>query len=111
VVLILSGNLSFLNWLTILPSIMCFDDRALAWCFTVSSHARRQVCKIQKLYHDGRSPRPTRGLRIRWIMEVFLGLLLAYLSIPVLQNLFSSRQIMNTSFDSLRIVNTYGAFG
>ena len=44
------------------------------------------------------------GLRIRWIMEVFLCLLLAYLSIPVVQNLFSSRQVMNTSFDSLRIV-------
>ena len=53
----------------------------------------------------------TLGLRIRWIMELFLGLLLAYLSIPVVQNLFSSRQIMNTSFDSLRIINTYGAFG
>ncbi|XP_028406476.1 lipase maturation factor 1-like isoform X1 [Dendronephthya gigantea] len=111
VVLIFSGNLSFLNWLTILPSIMCFDDKALAWCFPVSSHARRQVCKLQKLHLDGNSRRPSKGLRIRWIMDVFLGLLLAYLSIPVVQNLFSSRQIMNTSFDSLRIVNTYGAFG
>ncbi|XP_028413940.1 lipase maturation factor 1-like isoform X2 [Dendronephthya gigantea] len=111
VVLIFSGNLSFLNWLTILPSIMCFDDKALAWCFPVSSHARRQVCKLQKLHLDGNSRRPSKGLRIRWIMDVFLGLLLAYLSISVVQNLFSSRQIMNTSFDSLRIVNTYGAFG
>ena len=40
-----------------------------------------------------------------------LAVLLAYLSIPVVQNLFSSRQLMNTSFDSLRILNTYGAFG
>ena len=30
-VLIASGNLSFLNWLTILPSIWCFDDRFLVW--------------------------------------------------------------------------------
>ena len=29
VVLILSGNLSFLNWLTIAPAIMCFDDAFL----------------------------------------------------------------------------------
>lgn len=27
------------------------------------------------------------------------------------QNLLSSKQIMNTSFDSFRLVNTYGAFG
>lgn len=37
--------------------------------------------------------------------------MVAYLSIPVVQNLLSSRQAMNTSFDSFRIVNTYGAFG
>ncbi|KAK7918739.1 hypothetical protein WMY93_010023 [Mugilogobius chulae] len=34
-----------------------------------------------------------------------------FLSVPVVMNLVSSRQVMNTSFDPLRIVNTYGAFG
>ena len=29
VILILSGNLSFLNWLTIVPALACFDDDAL----------------------------------------------------------------------------------
>ena len=51
------------------------------------------------------------GYYIHQASSVFLGLLLAYLSVPVVQNLFSTRQMMNTSFDSLRIVNTYGAFG
>lgn len=51
------------------------------------------------------------GYYIRKVSSLFLGLLLAYLSIPVVQNLLSSKQMMNTSFDSLRIVNTYGAFG
>ena len=51
------------------------------------------------------------GYYIRQVSSLFLGLLLAYLSIPVVQNLLSSKQMMNTSFDSLRIVNTYGAFG
>lgn len=37
--------------------------------------------------------------------------LLARLSVPVVVNLLSPRQAMNTSFDPLRIVNTYGAFG
>jgi hypothetical protein len=29
--LILGGNLSFLNWLTIVPALACFDDSFLAW--------------------------------------------------------------------------------
>ena len=51
------------------------------------------------------------GYYIRQASSLALALLLAYLSIPVVQNLLSSRQLMNTSFDSLRILNTYGAFG
>lgn len=51
------------------------------------------------------------GLCVRRVFELMLGFVLAYLSIPVVQNLLSSRQAMNTSFDSFRIVNTYGAFG
>jgi len=33
------------------------------------------------------------------------------LSVPVILNLMSVNQTMNTSFDSFRIINTYGAFG
>ncbi len=33
-VLILSGNLAFLNWLTALPAVMCFDDTALSFLFS-----------------------------------------------------------------------------
>ncbi|XP_074605963.1 lipase maturation factor 1-like [Acropora palmata] len=110
VILIISGNLSFLNWLTILPSIMCFDDKSLAFLFSPSS-AKDDVIKIQELSKAGAGPRPTRGLCIRRVFEVMLGAMLAYLSIPVVQNLLSSQQAMNTSFDSFRIVNTYGAFG
>jgi membrane protein implicated in regulation of membrane protease activity len=53
----------------------------------------------------------TLGYYVRQASSVGLALLLAYLSIPVVQNLLSSKQMMNTSFDSLKIVNTYGAFG
>lgn len=45
------------------------------------------------------------------MFNISLGCLIAYLSIPVIQNLLSPRQAMNTSFDPLRLVNTYGAFG
>src|SRR5207248_4878640 len=40
-----------------------------------------------------------------------LSLLVAYLSIQPIANLISDRQMMNTSFDRLSLVNTYGAFG
>ena len=40
-VLIASGNLSFLNWLTIVPILACFDDRALL--AIVPRRARRRL--------------------------------------------------------------------
>ncbi len=51
------------------------------------------------------------GMLIRRVMNICLGILIGFLSVPVVMNLVSSRQVMNTSFDPLRIVNTYGAFG
>ncbi|XP_061180484.1 lipase maturation factor 1-like [Saccostrea echinata] len=108
VVLIISGNLSFLNWLTIVPSLACFDDPSLAWMFSSKSGSvRDQVCQLQ---HKG-TPTLKVGNYIRRVFNISLGCLIAYLSIPVVQNLLSPRQAMNTSFDPLRIVNTYGAFG
>lgn len=53
----------------------------------------------------------TSGMLIRRVVNVSLGVLIGCLSAPVVMNLVSSRQVMNTSFDPLRIVNTYGAFG
>lgn len=59
------------------------------------------------------SPNPTLGLGclVRQVVNISLGILVAWLSVPVVINLLSSRQVMNTSFNPLRIVNTYGAFG
>lgn len=111
VVLIISGNLSFLNWLTIVPSIACFDDKSLQWLFPSSfSDLKHRVIILQQERKSSGSIREL-GSYIRTVFNVSLGVLLAYLSIPILKNLMSSRQVMNTSFDSLRIVNTYGAFG
>jgi hypothetical protein len=39
------------------------------------------------------------------------GIVIAYLSIPVVKNIASKKQLMNASFGPLRLVNTYGAFG
>ena len=45
VILIISGNLSFLNWLTIVPSLACFDD--LSWSCLFSSVAKKKVVCLQ----------------------------------------------------------------
>ncbi|KAM9426120.1 lipase maturation factor 1 isoform 2-T3 [Pholidichthys leucotaenia] len=110
-VLIVSGNLSFLNWLTIVPSLACFDDAALGFLFRSGVGAKGTVLQIQNQDAAGRAPRPSRGMLVRRVVNVSLGILIGWLSVPVVLNLLSSRQVMNTSFDPLRIVNTYGAFG
>ncbi|XP_029384078.1 lipase maturation factor 1 [Echeneis naucrates] len=111
VVLIVSGNLSFLNWLTIVPSLACFDDASLGVLFRSGGGAKNAVLKIQSEDAAGRTPRPTKGMMMRRVVNISLAVLIGYLSVPVVMNLLSSRQVMNTSFDPLRIVNTYGAFG
>ncbi|XP_012678682.1 lipase maturation factor 1 [Clupea harengus] len=112
VVLIVSGNLSFLNWLTIVPSLACFDDAALSFLFgRGQGGSRSQVQKIQEEESAGKAPPPTKGMLVRRVLNVCLGILIGFLSVPVVMNLLSSKQVMNTSFDPLRIVNTYGAFG
>ena len=40
-----------------------------------------------------------------------LAVIVAVMSIPVVINMLSARQIMNTSFNSFHLVGTYGAFG
>ena len=44
---------------------------------------------------------------VSWIVVI----LVVMLSVPVVVNLLSDNQAMNTSFNKLHIVNTYGAFG
>ena len=46
VILIISGNLSFLNWLTILPSIFCFDDFTVSCLF--SERVRKNIVDIKR---------------------------------------------------------------
>ncbi|XP_042096455.1 lipase maturation factor 1 isoform X3 [Ovis aries] len=113
VVLIISGNLSFLNWLTIVPSLACFDDATLGGLFPSGpGRLKDQVLKIQEEEARGPGALRTRAGRVaRGMVNLALGVLVAWLSIPVVLNLLSPRQVMNSSFNPLRIVNTYGAFG
>ncbi|MFL6541369.1 MAG: lipase maturation factor family protein, partial [Chthoniobacterales bacterium] len=100
VVIALSGNLSFLNWLTILPALACFNDR-----FWSKLLPRGLTNRAERAAASAEVSRPM--LRTAWAIAAVVGVL----SIQPMLNLFSSRQIMNTSFDPLELVNTYGAFG
>ncbi len=100
-ILMASGNFSFLNWLAIVPCIACFDDQFLRKFFP-----KRMLQNIGHVQQG--SQKTHHGYAIA---ATFLLILVAWLSIPVIANMLSSHQIMNTSFNNLHLVNTYGMFG
>lgn len=107
-VLIVSGNLSFLNWLTMLPAVFCLDDAFLSRLFIPVHTTSASVAAYMHLAGA------TAGAGVpfgRQLANFLFGTLIGTLSIPVVQNLVAKRQLMNASFDPLRLVNTYGAFG
>ncbi len=101
IVLILSGNLSFLNWLTIIPCLACFDDSF--WRKVLPSFITRRAPGPEAVALP-----PSQG---RFIVSLAFAGIVACLSAGPVRNLLSSQQFMNTSFDRLHLVNTYGAFG
>src|SRR5262249_24895213 len=92
-ILIISGTLSFLNLLTIVPALACFDDTFFARFLPKRLQTRR--------------PASIRHRRVALTYACIVGVL----SIGPVVNLFSPHQAMNASFDPLHLVNTYGAFG
>jgi len=108
-VLISTGNLSFLNWLTIVPSIWYLDDKFVAFAFSDASI--KTVLNLQSEDKVNKTLKKSRTPRLRQVISALVACLLAYLSVPIVYNLASPRQAMNRSFDPLRLVNTYGAFG
>lgn len=98
--LIISGNLSFLNWLSIVPALACFDDG-----FWEKLLPKVLVRKARQAETHAVVSKPM--LTTGWIVTA----LVAILSIQPVMNMISPGQIMNTSFEPLDLVNTYGAFG
>jgi hypothetical protein len=92
VVLIVSGNLSWLNWITIVLCIPTLDDGWWAWLPVTPP-----VLETPPAAH-----RATVAL---------LAAVVLSLSIQPIRNMLSRLQLMNSSFNPLHIVNTYGAFG
>jgi hypothetical protein len=104
--LIASGNLSFLNWLTIVPALACFDDSVLLGMARVVPAALRGGLREASERFALLAP----SLAQVRASKVF-GVIVAILSVAPVLNLASCEQSMNRSFDPLDIVNTYGAFG
>jgi len=91
-VLIVSGNLSWLNWLTVVLCIPLISDRWWAW---LPIHPPSDLASVPA--HQ--------------IIVYAVAVTVAWLSIGPVVNLFSRGQMMNASFEPLHLVNTYGAFG
>jgi hypothetical protein len=91
-ILIIGGNLSWLNWLTIVLAITTLDDRFLSW-LPVTAPAWQPIPGAQR------------------IVTLALAAIVGMLSIAPAVNMLSPGQVMNTAFNPLQIVNTYGAFG
>jgi Lipase maturation factor len=100
IILIISGNLSFLNYLTIIPFLACLDDTLLRRFLP-----KRLVGRAEKAAQE------SEPSRINNTIALALSILVAWLSIPIVLNLVGNRQLMNYSFSRLDLVNTYGAFG
>jgi lipase maturation factor len=91
-VLIVSGNLSWLNWLTVVLCIPLVSDKWLAW---LPVHP----------------PADASGIPAYHMVMYVVAAGVALLSIGPVMNMLSPRQMMNASFEPLHLVNTYGAFG
>ncbi len=91
--IIISGNLSWLNWLTLFLAFSTLDGKFLSVVIPFRT----------PIMH---TPSPA----FQWI-NYGLAAIVALMSIPVVINMLSARQIMNTNFNSLHLVGTYGAFG
>ena len=91
--LIVSGNYSWLNWLTVVLGVSAFSDSNLVRVIPVTAF-RTMPC-----------PPLLNGLLYA------IGGATIVLSIRPVLNLFSKNQLMNYSYNRFHLVNTYGAFG
>ena len=91
--LILSGNLSWLNYLTIVLAISLFDDKLLSRFLPITPGSLEPLAAPHQVA----------------VMGLAMGV--AVLSIYPIRNMLSPGQRMNASFEPFHLVNTYGAFG
>ena len=88
-----SGNLSWLNALTIVLAIPLLDDRLLSHLLPITP------------------PPLTASALPHKIAVGALTVLVVWLSIDPVRNMLSPNQVMNTTYNPFHLVGTYGAFG
>jgi len=86
------------------PALYCLDDAFVSKLFSPGYTTSASIAAYTHLATSAASIG-------RQVVNISFVALIAKLSIPVVKNLMSKNQIMNGSFDPLRLVNTYGAFG
>ena len=91
--LIVSGNYSWLNWLTVVLGISGLSDHVLRIVVPVAAGTLDPRSSFHEL-----------------VLYAFAAVVLL-LSIQPALNLVSRRQVMNHSYNPLHLVNAYGAFG
>ncbi|MGI8958778.1 MAG: lipase maturation factor family protein [Bryobacteraceae bacterium] len=91
--IIISGNLSWLNWLTLVLAFSTLDGKFLSTLVSFAPPAMHPPARAAEWVNYG------------------IGGLVVVLSVPVVLNMVSARQIMNLNFNPLHLVGTYGAFG
>jgi hypothetical protein len=100
VMLIVSGNLALLNWLTLVAIVACFDDELLGR--VTPGWLRRRAAAARAAASSSRGP--------EWCAAALFGLYLL-LAVQPVANLLSSEQRMNHSFNRWHLSGAYGAFG
>lgn len=110
--LLLSGNLSFFNALTIVVCLACVEDgawrRVLPRGLVAAADAARAGAE-----RAAREAGPTEWGEAPagvWVRRGVV-LLVAVLSVQPVLNMLSPDQRMNAAYDRWKLVNTYGAFG
>ena len=91
--LIISGNYSWLNWLTVILGVTAFSDSVLSAALPI--HVAETMA---------------RSALVNGLLYA-VGLAVIPLSIQPTLNFFSHGQLMNYSYNRFHLVNVYGAFG
>ena len=91
--LMVSGNFSWLSFLTMVLALSTFNDAQLSRVLPIAVPQLAQPTPFQVAATWG------------------VALMVLLLSVRPARNLLSSTQVMNTSYTSLHLVNSYGAFG
>src|SRR5262249_32798738 len=91
--LILSGNFAWLNWLTLALAVVAFDNQQLGLVLPLQA----PPLEVPPLAYS--------------VVLVVATLLLVALSYWPARNLVSRNQAMNSAYNALHLVNSYGAFG